>query len=89
MDVELGLERLRENQSGYYLPSGFSFQKSGQSEAIAFFIAALESSDFDLYNFIMKEQGSQEKRKGFYKALDQGINNLFVGKVWKGNGSEF
>ena len=81
MDVELGLERLRENQSGYYLPSDFSFQKSGQSETIAFFIAALESSDFDLYNFIMKEQGSQEKRKGFYKALGQGINNLFVGKV--------
>ena len=58
-------------------------------KSIAFFIAALESSNFDLYNFIMNEQSYQEKRKGFYKALDQGINNLFVDKVWKGNGSEF
>uniref|UniRef100_UPI0026ED7B29 hypothetical protein n=1 Tax=Alcanivorax jadensis TaxID=64988 RepID=UPI0026ED7B29 len=89
MDVELGLERLRANQPGYYLPSDFSFQKSGQSETIAFFLAALESSNFDLYNFIMNEQSSQEKRKAFYKALDQGINNLFAGKIWQGNGSEF
>lgn len=81
MDLELGLERLIANQSGYYLPRGFNFKDSGQSETIAFFIAALESSNFDLYNFIMNEQSSQEKRKDFYKALNQGINNLFVGKV--------
>jgi len=81
MDVELGLERLMAQQSSYYLPKGFNFQESGQSETVAFFIAALESSDFDLYNFIMNEQGSQEKRKTFYKALNLGINNLCAGKV--------
>lgn len=81
MDVELGLERIIANQSSYYLPNDFNFQKSGQAETVAFFTTALESSNFDLYSFIMNEQSSQEKRKDFYKALEQGINNLFADKV--------
>lgn len=81
MDVELGLERLTSQKSSYYLPKDFEFKGSGQSETIAFFLAALDSSGFDLYDFIMNEQESQSKRKSFYKALGLGINNLFEGKV--------
>jgi len=81
MDIELGLEHLAAERSNYYLPKGFNFQESGQSETIAFFIVALEKSNFDLYSFVISDQGSPQKREKFYKALEAGINKLFTGKV--------
>ena len=65
MDIELGLERLIAANSSYYLPNGFNFKESGQSETIAFFVAALDKASFDLNGFIINDQNSIEKRKEF------------------------
>lgn len=77
MDIANALEISRSSEVGYFLPEGFSFSSSAQNQAIAFFLAALDQSDFDLYNFILNGQGSEEKRMEFLEILEAGfISNL-------------
>lgn len=75
-DVRESLEGLILKNSGYYLPVGFSFSESGQSETVAFLLAALKSSDLDLYDFVMNHQWEESERFRFYQALENGINQM-------------
>lgn len=76
-DIKLGLERLIDANSGYFLPVNFSLSESGQSETIAFFIQAFENVDFDLYGFILNEDNTFDNKNKFYQALELGINRNF------------
>ena len=77
-DVREGLEGLVFDQTGYYLPVGFDFSENGQSETVAFFLTALNSSDFDLYDFVMNHVGSDVERANFYMSLEKGINSMLL-----------
>lgn len=77
-DVREGLEGLVFDRSGYYLPVGFDFSENGQSETVAFFLAALSSSDFDLYDFVMNHTESDIERVNFYMSLEKGINSMLL-----------
>lgn len=57
----------------YFLPKNFDFSQPGESETIAFFIAALEHSNFDFLNFIMNNQTNPKEQKKFLKALKHGF----------------
>lgn len=76
LDIELGLERLVAAKVSYYLPNGFNFQNSGQSETVAFFLEALDKTGFNVHGFILNDLNSSKKRNEFYKSLEQGINEM-------------
>ena len=77
-DLEVGLNTSRENNVGYYLPEGFDFSQPGQSLAVAFFIAALDDSRYNLIEFIMSGQSNNDKRQEFFSVLKKGFLRFHI-----------
>jgi len=76
-DIADALEISRSSEVGYFLPEGFSFYNSAQNQTIAFFLTALDHSGFNLYNFVLNGQASEENRGEFLQLLEAGfISNL-------------
>lgn len=74
LDFQNGFDLAVANPRGYSLPVEFDMNGPGQSEAVAFFLTALEASDFDLLSFIMNGQYDGEERANFMEALRHGFN---------------
>ena len=74
-DFDEGLSVSLESQTGYFLPVNFDFSQAGQSQAVAFFITSLESSGFNLHQFIISKQSDKNQRELFIEALKDGMLN--------------
>jgi hypothetical protein len=76
-DIEDALEASITSDVGYFLPEGFMFENSAQNQAIAFFLSALNYSNFDVYEFVLTGLANRRDRKKFLEALESGfIANL-------------
>lgn len=72
-DFEDGLKISVASKIGYFLPEGFDFSSSGQSEAVSFFLRSLNHTNFKLTEFIMHEQRDPHAQQKFLEALKHGI----------------
>ena len=76
-DITNALDIARLSEVGYFLPEDFSFENNVQNQSIAFFLEALEHTDFNLYNFLLNGQASEQNRAEFFRRLKTGfITNL-------------
>ncbi|MBL4781299.1 MAG: hypothetical protein JKX92_03565 [Porticoccaceae bacterium] len=76
LDFRAGFERNLNNGNGFYLPEKFRFKKFGQSEAVSFFLKALDESGYDIENFSPKNINSKDEQERFFKAIELGFKKL-------------
>lgn len=77
LDFRSGFDIASSDARGYFLPAEFDLSAPTISVTLAFFLEAFESSGFDLYTFIMKNQKNTEERIKFIEALKNGFKSHF------------